>query len=331
VSWIGSVIETVLRIAKLLFGIFFFRHLFLLQRVPVHQPVPVPHFDPDPSARVGAEGPCPVAVGRGDEQELGVVQDLRNLFIHGAGHLDPAPDVDGPVPGSCADPAGDLPEPVGALPARGRQYVAGEEFPLRALHEERSVVTQPDVCDPRPEREDDPFPGEGLGHPGDDAMGKIGPHVPLLRGKESNVPKPLGGPVPHPGDPVQPPPDPQGIHSIKGAVGPVRKKHLVDFGDPLFGVGFRHAQLGEVDTDARGEVQFAVGHRSGPAGATLLLQYEHAQLPGQRPCGKKSGGARPDDNDIPDGRVIKGQGFPPRAQFAARRRSGTEMGRSPGA
>ena len=49
-----------------------------------------------------------------------------------------------------------------------------------------------------------------------------------------------------------------------------RKKHLVDPGDPLFGVGLRHAQLGEIDTDTGGEVQFAVGHRSGPAGAALL-------------------------------------------------------------
>ena len=64
--------------------------------------------------------------------------------------------------------------------------------------------------------------------------------------------------MPHPGDPVQPPSDPQRVHTVEGAVGPVLQKHLVDPVDPLFGLVFRYAQLQEVETDVRGEVQLTV-------------------------------------------------------------------------
>ena len=71
----------------------------VLQSVPVHEPETVPELDADPSARIRAEGPGPVPVGRGDEEELRVVEHLRDLVENRMGHLHPASDVDGAVSG----------------------------------------------------------------------------------------------------------------------------------------------------------------------------------------------------------------------------------------
>ena len=316
VSWSGSVIETVLRMAKLVFAVL--------------RPLSASPFTRrDPSrASMRTRPPGLVQNVRVRSPWLGVTKRNFGSYSTWVMSAKTGAATSTRQPMSMAPQRGTIPRPRAVSRNQEAPQRPGAATTVRARISPPEVRTTKRPSSPRARpstrvRRQKLRAGgaDRIGDPVHDEMGEVRPHVPLQRRDQGDVPLPAAGAAADPGDPVEPAADARLVGPVERLVGAVAQKNLVDGIDAALRLLLGHAELGEIETDLRREVELAVGQGAGPAAALLLLDHEDRESPGQAVRREEARGAGPDHHGVPEPRGHRHGSGCPRRCASCRQRS----------